>query len=124
VTLDTLQPTPTWDAESHPDVVDAFAALAADEAVVVHVWGADWCGDCRSELPDLAAALDAAAFPDERRHVHPVDREKDGELVAEYGVERIPTVVVERDGEELARFVEGEAVPAATYLAERLADAA
>jgi len=118
--LDTLQPTPTWDPEAHPDVVETFAALADDDAVMVHVWGADWCGDCRRELPDLAAALDAAGFPESRRHVHPLDREKDGELVAEYGVERIPTVVVERDGAELARFVESAAVPAPVALADAL----
>ena len=35
VTLDTLQPTPTWEPEAHPDVVEAFAALAADESAVV-----------------------------------------------------------------------------------------
>jgi thioredoxin 1 len=123
VSLKTLQPNPAWDAESRESTVDALAALAADEDVEVHVWGADWCGDCRSQLPDFAAALDAAAFPADRRHVHPVDRDKDGDLVDEYGVEYIPTVVVERDGTELARFVESEPLSAATYLAEELEDA-
>lgn len=120
MTLRSLQPNHAWDAESHEAVLDVFEALAADDAVEVRVWGADWCGDCRTELPDFAAAVEAAEFPDDRLHVHAVDREKDGGRVEEYGVERIPTVVVERDGEELARFVEGEPIPAADYLAEEL----
>jgi hypothetical protein len=48
---------------------------------------------------------------------------KEGELVDEYGIELIPTVVVESsEGDELARFVEDEEVSIAEFLAERLAD--
>ena len=120
MSLKTLQPNPAWDAESRESTVDAFAALAGDGDVEVHVWGADWCGDCRSQLPDFAAALAAAGFPDERLHVHPVDQDKDGDLVEAYDVASIPTIVVERDGTELARFVESEPFPPAAFLAEEL----
>lgn len=123
MTLKTLQKNPAWDAESHEAAVDAFAELAADETVTVRVWGADWCGDCRAALPDFGAALDAAGFPDDRLHVYPVDDEKDGELVDDYGVELIPTIVIERDGTELARFVESESLPAAEFLAAELREA-
>jgi thiol-disulfide isomerase/thioredoxin len=118
MTLSTMEPNPVWDATAHEDTVDALSELGAD--ATVRVWGADWCGDCRSTLPDLAAALQASEIPDENVHVHDVDREKDGELVEEYGVEYIPTVVVEVDGEEVARFVESEAVGPAVYLADQL----
>jgi len=40
--------------------------------------------------------------------------------VEEYGIEYIPTVVVEHGGEEVARFVESEAVPIAVYLGKEL----
>lgn len=116
-----MEPNPAWDADSYPAVVDAFEAL--DEDATVHVWGADWCGDCRSQLPDLAAALDAAGVEPE---VYPVERGDDGKTgprVDEYGVELIPTVVVETvDGEELARFEEEERLPPAQHLAEELSD--
>ena len=95
----------------------------ADE-IVVKVWGGDWCTDCRAQLPDFAAALDAAAIPDEQIHHHPVkkhdDGSKSGELVDAYGIDRIPTVVVELDGEERARFVESADVPIVVSLAEQL----
>jgi hypothetical protein len=74
-------------------------------------------------LPDFAAALDAAGVPDERIEEYAVDQDKQGPGVKEYGIEYIPTVVVERDGEELARFVESEPVPAAVYLADQVASA-
>lgn len=121
-----MEPNPAWDADAHEETVATFAALAEDEDVTVTVWGRDSCGDCRRELPDFAAALDAAGFPEERVREIPVDDEKRGELVEEYGVEYIATIVIEReaqcasDADELARFVEKESVPAADYLARTL----
>nr|WP_241966768.1 thioredoxin family protein [Haloplanus aerogenes] len=87
------------------------------------VWGADWCGDCQGQLPAFAAALDAAGVPADRIEQFPVDDDKQGEGVDEYGIEYIPTVVVERQGEEIARFVEEEPVSIAEYLAEQIAAA-
>jgi thiol-disulfide isomerase/thioredoxin len=119
MSLATMEPNPVWDATSHEDAVETLAALGDD--ATIHVWGADWCGDCRAVLPDVAAALDAAGLRERVSH-HAVDREKKGELVGEYGVEYIPTIVVEVGGEERARFVESEPVPAAVFLAEQLDD--
>lgn len=118
--LETMRPNPTWDAASHEDVVETLAA--AD--LTYHVWGGDWCGDCRKRLPDFAAALAAAGVPDDRIHLHPVERGEDGkvgDLVDEYDVELIPTVVAEDGaGETVARFVEREPLPIPAYLAERV----
>ncbi|WP_178917368.1 thioredoxin [Natronomonas gomsonensis] len=121
--LETMRPNPVWDAESYDDAVATFEARADD--IVVKVWGGDWCKDCRSQLPDFGAALDAAGI--ENVEHYPVEKEDDGSKtgpnVEEYGIELIPTVVVEdaETGEELARFVEEEDVPIAVYLAEQLA---
>jgi thiol-disulfide isomerase/thioredoxin len=118
--LETMRPNPAWDAASYPEVVDALAR----EGLEFNVWGGDWCKDCRAQLPDFGAALEAASVPDSRVEHYPVEKREDGSKVGpkvdEYGIERIPTVVVEYDGEELARFVEKESVPIAVYLAERL----
>ena len=122
--LETMRPNPAWDADSYPEVVEALS----QEGLVFKVWGGDWCKDCRARLPDFGAALDAAGIPDSRVEHYPVEKEDDGSKVGpnveEYGIELIPTVVVERDGEELARFVEKEETPIAVYLAERLSPSA
>ncbi|ADQ67131.1 thioredoxin [Halogeometricum borinquense DSM 11551] len=121
-TLDTMQPNPAWDADSYEDTVETLS----EDGLVFKVWGGDWCKDCRNQLPDFAAALDAAEVPDERVEHYPVEKEDDGSktgpLVEEYDIEYIPTVVVERDGEEVARFVEDARVPIAVYLANELAE--
>ncbi|WP_336135784.1 TlpA family protein disulfide reductase [Natronomonas amylolytica] len=120
--LETMRPNPVWDADSYEDAVDTFEALADD--IVVKVWGGDWCKDCRSQLPDFGAALDAAGV--ENVEHYPVEKADDGSKtgpnVEEYGIELIPTVIVEDadTGEELARFVEEENAPIAVYLAEQL----
>ena len=116
-----MRPNPVWNAESYDDAVATFEA-AADE-VVVKVWGGDWCKDCRSQLPDLAAALEAASV-DAVEH-RPVETAADGSKVGPgveaYDIDLIPTVVVEDDeGRELARFVESEELPIVVHLAAAL----
>lgn len=122
MTLETMEPNPTWDPVAHEATLEPFEERT--DELTVHVWGADWCGDCRSVLPDFAAALDAAGVPEESIHQYEVEKledgSKEGPKVEEYGVEYIPTIVVERDGEEVARFVEKEPIPVAEFLAEQL----
>ncbi|MFB6301573.1 MAG: thioredoxin [Haloferacaceae archaeon] len=121
--LETMEPAPAWDPAAHPEVIEALGR----EGLSFKVWGGDWCSDCRRQLPAFAAALDAAGVPDDAVTEHPVEKREDGSKegpeVEAYGIERIPTVVVERDGREVVRFVEEEPVPIATYLAERLREA-
>ena len=116
--LETMQPNPVWSADAYDDALAVLETHAED--LVYKVWGGDWCKDCRAMLPDFAAALDAAGVPTDHVEQYPVDQEKDGPGVDEYGIEYIPTVVVERDGTEIARFVEDEPVPILVYLADEI----
>jgi len=122
MSLETMDPNPVWTEEAYGETVDVLAALG--DEVTYKVWGGDWCIDCRSQLPDFGAALDAAGVPDHRVEEYAVEKEDDGTKVGpevdEYDIEYIPTVVVERDGEEVARFVEEEPVPIAVYLAREI----
>jgi len=122
MSLETMEPNPVWVADAYADTVDVLGAHADD--LVYKVWGGDWCKDCRSQLPDFGAALDAAEVPPERIEHHEVEKDDDGTKVGpgveEYGIEFIPTVVVERDGEEIARFVEEESVPISVYIADEI----
>ena len=119
MSLETMRPTPTWDAASYEETVARLAAHR--DELTYKIWGGDWCKDCRALLPDFGAALEAAAVPDERIEEFALDQDKQGPEVDAYDVEYIPTIVVERDdGEEVARFVERESLPPAVYLADRI----
>lgn len=120
MSMESMEPDPDWDAAAHEDVVEAFAALGDD--VTITVWGADWCPDTRQALPAFAAALEAADLDWDHVEQVSVDKDKNGRGTEEYGIELIPSIVIERDGEEIARFVEEEDVPAAVYLASQFAD--
>lgn len=121
MSLKTMDPDPVWDAESYTDTVET---LAENDDLHYIVWGGDWCGDCRKQLPQFGAALEAAGVSEDRIEEIPVEKlddgSKEGPKVEEYGIEYIPTVVVERDGEEVARFVENEPVAIAVYLADQI----
>ncbi len=119
MTLETMEPNPVWVADAYADAVEVLERHA--DELVYKVWGGDWCKDCRSQLPDFGAALDAAGVPDDHVEQLPVNHDKEGPGVEEYGIEYIPTVVVEHDGEEVARYVEDERVPIAVYLADEIA---
>ena len=121
-----MTPDPAFDPDER---ADAVAALGAP-GLLVRVWGGDWCPDCRRALPAFAAALDAAGVPADRIETNTVERGPDGGKIGpgveRHGIEFVPTVIVERDGTELARFVEGEGEgrPIAAVLADRLPTAA
>jgi thiol-disulfide isomerase/thioredoxin len=117
--LETMEPNPVWMADAYADTVDI---LKSHDDIIYRVWGGDWCKDCRAQLPDFGAALESAGVPDERIIHYELDENKNGPGVDEYEIEYIPTVVVERDGQEMVRFVEQEDVPIAIYLADRLDD--
>jgi len=116
--LETMEPNPVWVQDAYAETVDVFEAYGQD--LMFRVWGGDWCKDCRSQLPDFGAALDAAKVPDDNVVHYALDQDKQGPGVDEYGIDLIPTVVVEHEGKEIARFVEEEPVPIAVYLAEQI----
>lgn len=119
--LETMEPNPVWVEDAYADTVDVLAHYGDD--LVFKIWGGDWCKDCRAQLPDLGAALDAAGVPRENVIHNELDQDKQGPGVEEYGIEYIPTVIVEQDGREIARFVEEEPVPIAVHLAEQIEEA-
>ena len=117
-----MEPDTDWDPDDHEAVVAYLADL--DESYRFLVWGDDGCGDCQERLPAFGAAVEAAGLNAGRVEHYPVERlpegVKRGPKVPEYRIERIPTVVVERDGEELLRFVEEEDLPIPEFLVDRL----
>jgi thiol-disulfide isomerase/thioredoxin len=116
--LETMEPNPVWVEDAYAETVNVFEAYGQD--LVLRIWGGDWCKDCRAQLPDFGAALAAAEVPEDNIVHYGLDQDKEGPGVDEYDIEYIPTVVVEHNGEEVARFVEEESVPISVYLADEI----
>gem|GEM_PF-285028 len=103
--METLRPAADFDAAAHEETVTALSASGLE----FRIWTADWCPDCRQQTPAFAAALAAADVDPEAVTVYPVERGDGGKVgpgMSAFDVELIPTVIVERDGTELARFEE------------------
>ena len=67
-----------------------------------------WCEDSQILVPKLYATLTQALFPIDQLTVYGVDRTKDalnGEK-ARFNIEKVPTIIVYKDAEEVGRIVE------------------
>jgi len=130
MSLDSMNPNSLRTLSGHKKTIDVFKKLEGN--FIFRIWGDDGCKDCRDQLPEFAFVLHAASVDEHCIKQHLVERlpggEKKGELVSEYNITRIPTIVIEQElGEvskdkkrpfiEIARYVECEDIPAADYLA-------
>lgn len=75
--------------------------------VVVDVWAA-WCGPCRQMAPAYAQAAQAL---EPQVRLAKLDTEAHPEIAGRYGIRSIPTMIVFRQGQEVARI--SGALPAA-----------
>jgi thioredoxin 1 len=78
-----------------------FVNTIVSGATLVDFW-ADWCGPCKMLAPVIEELSEEYSG---RVTVAKLDVDAAGEVVANYGVSAIPTVILFRDGAELARFV-------------------
>lgn len=70
-------------------------------ATTVKKFSASWCGPCRMLAPmmeSIKPAFNGVKFEN-------IDIDENAELAAKYGVRSVPTVIVEKDGVEVNRFV-------------------
>jgi thiol-disulfide isomerase/thioredoxin len=67
-----------------------------------------WCGDAKREVPRLIKVLQAVNFDPKNLKMYGVDRNKiaPGGEQAQYSVEKVPTIILFRNGKELGRIVE------------------
>ena len=77
------------------------SAIDAMDGVVALEFGADWCGHCKAAQPLIAAAL--AEFPSVQ-HLK-VEDGSGRKLGRSFRVKLWPTLVVVRQGQEVARVV-------------------
>jgi len=72
---------------------------ASDIPVVVDFW-APWCGPCRSMAPHFERA---AGMLEPQVRLAKLDTEQAQQTAARYGIRSIPTLIMFRNGKEVAR---------------------
>jgi thiol-disulfide isomerase/thioredoxin len=92
--------------EVNRDITGMIAAMRPE--VDLLVFFGSWCGDSWREVPRLIKIVQLAGLSETRVRYYGLDRTKkssDG-LTDTYRIERVPTIIVLRKGEELGRVVE------------------
>jgi len=86
--------------------------LKSDKPVLVDFW-AEWCGPCRMIAPSVKAIAEEYG---DRLKVAKVDTDENPAVPGRYGIVGIPTLMLFKGGEPVARIV--GAKPKAALLAE------
>ena len=70
--------------------------------------GASWCGDSKKGMPEIFKMISLLEIKDTCILLIGVDRDKlDPESISiQYGIEKVPTLIVYEEGKELGRIVE------------------
>lgn len=79
-----------------------------DDGVSTIVFLGTWCSDSRREVPRFLKTVDLAGIPPESIRLYALDRSKksaDG-FTDKYQIERVPTFIFLKNGEEVGRIVE------------------
>ena len=78
--------------------------------IKVTKFSATWCGPCKVLAPifeQVKSAVDGVSFKD-------VDVDNNSALAIQYKVRGVPTIVIEKDGQEVKRIVGGTTQAALT----------
>ena len=65
-------------------------------------FSATWCGPCKMQKPIIE---DLKEKYGDQVDIQEVDVDENGDMARKYSVMAVPTIVIEKDGEEVKRFM-------------------
>jgi thiol-disulfide isomerase/thioredoxin len=103
-----------WDDHSasdytpNTDYINAIKSISEDRDLSYIVFTASWCPDSRSETPKMFKLFSELDIPLSSVRLFGVDREKKEptRTYLDYDLQKVPTMIVLEDGEEIGRIVE------------------
>lgn len=84
-------------------VIQSLAKINKDYSIII-VLG-DWCSDSEMNVPIFFRVIDSAAIENVNIQIFCVDRTKTVEKM-ELEIEKVPTFIIYRNGEEIGRILE------------------
>lgn len=70
--------------------------------VIIMDFAAEWCGPCRIQDPILE---DLKKKFENKVEFRKIDVDKNGELADKYNIHAVPTLIIEKDGKLLKKYV-------------------
>ena len=103
-----------WESYSAPTYMpnlkraNEISEVATDNGVDFIIFSGSWCSDSETELPKIYKLITGAGIFPDKIFLYGVDRQKDepSGVAKEYKIEKVPTLVLEVEGEEIGRIVE------------------
>ena len=80
---------------------NTFDSAISSKSKVVVKFGASWCGPCKA----IAPILDEIAEENPELSIYEVDIEEEDDLVNDYGIRNIPTLIFFQDGAIKSKLV-------------------
>lgn len=90
------------------NLLDRFSELANSKDVSFLLFSASWCPDSKSEMPKIYKLFKSAGIPFEKIQLFGLDlkKEEPSGIAQDHQIERVPTLLVLKDLEEIGRVVE------------------
>ena len=103
-----------WESYSAPSYMpnlkraNELSEIATDNGVDFLIFAGSWCEDTERELPKLYKLITGAGIFPDKIFLYGVDRQKiePSGTANYYKIEKVPTLVLEVEGEEIGRIVE------------------
>lgn len=103
-----------WDSYSTDEfqpiepIVIMMKSAVVEKNIKFLMFAGSWCGDSKTELPKFFKIITMSEIDNERYILYGVDRQKREHcgIAEKYQIEKVPTLIVLKDGAEIGRIVE------------------